>query len=64
MQKTLVLNVVGMTRALLPHAPALAAFAKRGALPSEEDVGRIALGKAEPANGTRTLRAHVHFLTK
>lgn len=32
MQPTLVLNVVGMTRALLPHAPALAGLAARGAL--------------------------------
>ncbi len=30
MQPTLVLNVVGLTRALLPHAPHLAAFASRG----------------------------------
>lgn len=32
MQRTLVLNVVGLTRALLPHAPLLSAFALRGAL--------------------------------
>lgn len=32
MQATLVLNVVGLTRALLRHAPALAAFAERGRL--------------------------------
>jgi predicted AlkP superfamily pyrophosphatase or phosphodiesterase len=32
MQRTLVLNVVGLTRALLPHAPLLSAFARRGAM--------------------------------
>ena len=32
MQRTLVLNVVGLTRALLPDAPFLLAFAQRGAM--------------------------------
>jgi len=32
MQRTLVLNVVGLTRALLPDAPFLSAFAQRGAM--------------------------------
>ena len=32
MNRTLVLNVVGMTPALLPHAPNLAALAKQGAV--------------------------------
>lgn len=32
MNRTLVLNVVGMTHALLPHAPNLAALAKQGAV--------------------------------